>query len=672
MPENPIYKTNLDALTHRFPLLSKRLESVDIETVGAINTKDNGICYVIQNESGQWQALTNVDNPILTAQNSIRKMEDRVTKGLSPAVIVGLRPGYELDIIYNHFESRLKYHEPFRHIYVIIDSIHCLAAWLQVADRRQYLKKAEVEFYWHEDINKIVELCETEVQRSHLFVPVSSLSEDHCNKIIEPLAELFVRREAEKNRYHEENQVYYNSISDEDLAKIIRGKSDVKPRLLMPTHATSTVVQYSARDTCAAFEKIGWETEILRVERDLSPWRVAKLINEYKPHLLIFINHLRTEDREIYPENLMFITWVQDSVTLINNKDTATEWNDLAQGLNPLTNKPRMRDLIIGYVEPILKYNYDADLLYQTGMIVDTDIFKKNEHNDKYSDKFRCDLCFASNHGKPTEVVIEEDLLPVVGKFGITLDILSEMHDELWRYYRAGKTCINYRELELRLNTVTEFNSIYEQLSLDDQDSIMQDLFWKLNDNIYRHVVLEWCDDLGLKLNLYGRGWETHSRFNKYACGVVEHGAELSAAYSCADYCLHLNCNERDHQRIQEIKACGGTIISRRSKAIDSNHDKLKPIFHKISLNQFSDDRIKMTDAEHKILNTFLFSTAQDLLLKTGDMDLKELSENVLTSLHRMLAKNLTFSGHNPEYLTFNTKKELADLIIERKTAIDC
>ncbi len=622
MPANPTYNANFDVLTHRFPLLAKRLAPINIETVGVIKAKDNGICYVVQNGSGQWQALTNVENPIIVGQNAVKKMEDRVTKGLSPAVIVGLRPGYELDIIYNHFETRLKYHELFRHIYVVIENIHCLAAWMQAADRCRYLENENVEFYWHEDINKIVERCERDVQRSHLFVPVSSLSEDHCNKIIEPLAELFVRREAETSRHHHENQKYYNSIANDELTKIIQGQSGVKPRLLMPTHASSTVVQYSARDTCAAFETMNWQTEILLVERDLSPWQVARMINEFKPHLLIFINHLRTEDYDIYPGNLMFITWVQDTVALINDKDSAEQWNNIVGAVNPLTGKPRMRDLIIGYVEPILKYNYNPDFLYPTSMIVNTEIFQRRGHDANYSDKFNCDICFASNHGKSTELIIEEDLLPEIEKFGFALDILTEVHDMLWRYYRIEKTCTTYTDLELRLNTVSKFSDIYQPLSLDEKDKVLQHMFWKLNDNIYRHVVLEWCDELGIKLNLYGKNWENHPRFKKYACGVIDHAAELSMAYSRADYCLHLNCNERDHQRIQEIRACGGKTISRRSMVIDDYYNKLALIFHKLSQNQFIDNDNEISDEEQELLNTFLFSTAQHCLFKGVDLDL--------------------------------------------------
>lgn len=260
-------------------------------------------------------------------------MEKRLYSGLSPAVVVGLAPGYVLETVFKHFESHLRNNEPFRNIYVIVDSLPCLSGWLKAADRSAILSRQEILFIWWEDVQEIVTLCEQDEQRSHLFIPVSELPEQIVNKLISPLAELYIHREREKEEMLKANDQYYDAITDEQLAETIRGKAGRKPRLLMPTHTSSTVVQYSVRDTCAAFEKLGWETRILKMDLDLPPWRMAKTIHDFKPDVLIFINHLRNEDKEkLYPDNLMFITWVQDTVPLINRRDTAKQWTEMALG----------------------------------------------------------------------------------------------------------------------------------------------------------------------------------------------------------------------------------------------------------------------------------------------------------------------------------------------------
>lgn len=106
----------------------------------------------------------------------------------------------------------------------------------------------------------------------------------------------------------------------------------------MPVHTASTVVQYSARDTCAAFEELGWETRILKMSHSVTDWQIAKAINEFKPDVLIFINHLRPfEENTPYPKNLMFVTWIQDAIPEINRHDTAQKWNEMVKRKECLT-----------------------------------------------------------------------------------------------------------------------------------------------------------------------------------------------------------------------------------------------------------------------------------------------------------------------------------------------
>lgn len=324
-------ETNLPLFASRFPDLAKRLEAIPAPKITP--TRDGGH-YVQKVTSDGSSPLTNPMNPIEEAAQAVRTMENRLTGGLAPAVIAGLRAGFALDIVFTHFKIRAENHnEPFRRIYVIADSLDCLAGWLNAADRREILNREEVEFVAGDEVAAIVQRCEEDEQRSHHFIPISVLPENEMNRLIEPLAKLFLRREEEAKRWRAENEAYYDDLDDETLATIIQGQADRKPRLLMPAHASSTVVQYSARDTCSAFEKIGWETRILTIADDLCAWRVAKTIRDYRPDVLIFINHLRTEDATgNYPKNLMFVTWIQDTIPEILRRDAAEKWTKMALG----------------------------------------------------------------------------------------------------------------------------------------------------------------------------------------------------------------------------------------------------------------------------------------------------------------------------------------------------
>lgn len=613
------FEKNLSILSSRFPALSEKVKALDISKIGISNSADGGMCYAVMNERNEWIPASNYENPIKAAQASLDKMQHRLIGGLSPAVIVGLYPGYILESVFRYFQSRLNHNEPFRHIYIVIDSVHCLAGWLKASDRTAMLEQEELSFHWHENVHEIVELCEKDLQRSHLFIPLSILPENELNKIIAPLAELYLRRKKEEQLWLKENEDYYNTLTDEKLAEIISGKSGRKPRLLMPTHMSSTVVQYSTRDTCKNFEQMGWDTMILKMERDLSPWLIIKYIHDYRPDVMIFINHLRNEHEgmDLYPKNLMFITWIQDAVPLINSKETAERWNAAVTEKIPETGEARKRDLLIGYVEQVSKFGYLKERLNPLNMIVDSENFKPRKLTPEHLEKYGCDVCFASNRGKPVARIVEEELYPILAPCGFSKDLLMKMHNHLWRGYRNGKTFITYLDLLRELKTIDEFTEVYDKLKEDQKSNSLQRIFWILNDAIYRHVVLEWCVESGVKLNLYGKGWSENPYFATYAKGEIAHGDELSIAYQCAKYCLHLNPMEGRHQRLVEIILSGATPLTRLGIPIKMSRDCISGM-EKMLEGVFSDcnKKIYFTDPEYDEMFVTILNKLQYIKLK--------------------------------------------------------
>jgi hypothetical protein len=655
-----LFQNNLNLLHKRFPKLASTLEAISLETIAVAKSQDGAFCYAQNTETG-WQPFTNPIDPVAKAKAGIALMEKRLLNGFSPAVVVGLWPGMVLDSVYKHFASRLERHEPFRRIYVIIDSLPCLVGWLKSADKSDILKRDEIEFYHINDIDKIVQLCEQDVQRSHLFVPVSELAEAEINRKIEPLAQLYLKRQEELKHWQEDNNNYYNNLDDNKLAEVIQGNANRKPKLLMPTHSASTVVQYSTRDTCAMFEKMGWETKILKINRDLSPWLLTKTIHDFKPDVLLYINYLRIENQglELFPKNLMYITWIQDAMPYINRSDTAQAWNEAAKDNN--------RDLIIGYTDQLRKYNYLEDRLVVSPMVVNTDIFKPIDLTEEQKEKYTCDVCYASNRSKPTDKVVEENLYPALSKFDFTVECFQEINSFLWKEYRNEKTFTNYNDLLEAISSIKSFYDIYEKQTNDDKDNIIQKIHWELNDIIYRHVVLEWISESGVKLNLYGRGWEKHPTLSKHAKGIIKHESELSTAYQAAKYCLHLNSIEGSHQRILEILASEATPLTRYSNTNNLQSPDLLNAFQKISTSLFLTDNTNQTselsDTEEMQLNDQLFAISQSILNKEPDISLEELEIEALKNLEHVIANNPIWLVENWYDHHFTSRQELLKIL---------
>mgnify|MGYP000300692394 CR=1 FL=1 len=569
MRNNALF-SNLEIVDKRFPTLAQKILSLNSVDIEVTNAQDNGHCYAVRTETGQWAPITNPIDPIAKATQAVNSMESRLLNGMSPALIVGLAPGYELEIIYNHFKEQHKKHGfPFRRIYVLIHSAASLIAWLKAQDRSEVLNNDKVEFYWHSETPSIIKLCKEDWKRSHHFIPMTSLDDATSTKILKAIEQFYLARRQESQEILTELQNYYSNITDQELELILENKAGRPPRLMMPTHSASTVVQYSTRDTLDLFETEGWQAKAIKADTEITHWSMLKQLQEFKPDLVISINHLRTEEKEqCYPDNLMFITWIQDSMATINNSKVAQEWNKM------LEDKELERDKIIGYVDQIRKYAYQEDRLNECQMIVNPKIFKKYELTEEELEKYSCDICFASNSSKTTAEIIDEELAPALKKYGITHSILTEIDSLLWKHYRAEKTCTSYQELYGVISSVEDFKFIYTSLDKDQQDEVLQKLYWRLNDTIYRHIILEWIvQDGEIKLNLYGKGWEKHPRFHKYAKGTIQHGPELAKAYQAAKYCLHLNSMEGGHQRLYEIINSQSAIISRR-KTFSQNRNK--------------------------------------------------------------------------------------------------
>ena len=676
---NSTLAKNLETLSKRFPALAERLASTPLPQIQKAASQDGGYCYAHQNNEGKWQAITNPVDPIAKAQQAVQSIEDRIGNGFAPAVVIGLDPGYTLEIIYKHFKEN--YYDKYinRRIYVILDSTACLYGWLNSEDRTDMLNNESIELYWHTETKRIVRLCKRDEMRSHLFIPVSTLPEASSAAIMEPLAKLFVERQEEEKRLLEDNNKYYSKQTDKELDKIIQGKAGRKPRMLIPSHASSTVVQYSVRDTAAMFEKEGWEVRIMNMKTDLSCWRVNKNISDFKPDIYLLVNHLRTEDTAFYPKDMMFVTWVQDTVSYINNSENAKIWN------KHVKSKKKRRDLIIGYVGQVKQYGYQEDRLTECPMIVNQDLFKARDITPEERAKYECDICFASNRSKETFLIVKEDLTPKLDKYGFNEDILMKIHDHLWEYYREEKTCVGYIQLEDKIIELPEVCSLIEKLiNKDDHDFIIQRIYWELNDVIYRHIVLEWISEMkDTKLHLYGRGWENHPKFSKYARGILKHGEELSLAYQCAKYCLHLNSLEGEHQRLSEITDAKSNpltrlsidkeILERQKLICEGCNDLSNPNIHFINtlwntslgvLKQFPKSRF------HKKLNKTLINLFQNIKIKllhqeiaiTGKKDVKE-RISTLEPIHNVSSKNTALYQYIFNFISGSNKLCQSEII---------
>lgn len=589
-----IYNDNLIVLRERYPELAQRLDAfADQANIVICKAKDGGVAYAVR-QNGQLIPVSDPIAPTARMQAQFDQWSAQLADYTRPILVVGLYPGNELLCLFDQAENNQTPHCP-QPIWVCVDSTICLSGFLQTWDARRVLESPRVRFFWHSEMPAQIQWLREHPEFPHLFTLITGAPDKTLNQVMPPLAALIQEREAGQQKMIAENEAYYDAITDHDLAAVIENTRSQrleaggrKPRLLMPTVAWSTYVQYSARDTAAAFEELGWETRILRMEAMLTPYYLVKTIHEFKPDIFMFIDHMRYEAEELYPKNMMFVAWIQDDMPNLQCQRAGEKLREYAAR--------GRRDLVIGYIDRLEnQYNFPKDRLAPILIPANPRIFHPVQLTEADRAKHECDLAFMTNTSMPSEQVVEQKILPTVEPLGITRTTCLQIHNELWEIYRSGKTITNRNEFLDWLLQYPEFAAAWKMESdcrpscaphspllappfSKQQDELVRLFYWRLNDTIYRHIVLEWAVELAesaanknFALHLYGHGWEKHPRFAGYARGPLKHGPELNKAYQAARYCLHLNIAQGMHQRVWEILAAGGRPLIRAEQNLADN-----------------------------------------------------------------------------------------------------
>lgn len=724
-------------LRARYPDLAKRVDLLpDKDCVRIFKAKDGGVAYGMQ-KNGRIQPITDPEAPLAKIQAQFDQWAQHLADNTRPVLVVGLYPGNELFCLFDNVESNQTPHcqQP---VWVCIDSICCLCAFLRTWDASRVLESPRVHFFWYEEMSARVQWLGEHPEFPHVFTLITGAGDKMLNQVIPPIANLVQQRDVELRKLMVENGTYYDAVTDAVLAERIGQRPEVgsrksevsnqksevssppaslptsdlgprispfslssfrlrRPRIMMPTVTWSTFVQHSARDTAAAFEEMGWEVRVLKMDAMLTPYYLVKTINEFKPDVFLFIDHMRYEAEEIYPRNMMFLTWIQDDMPNLQCRRAGEKLAEYAA--------TGRRDLVVGYIQGLEEnYGFPKDRLVPLLIPANPRIFHPVELTEADRAKYGCDLAFMTNTSMSSEQVIEQKIIPQVEPLGISRATCMQIHADLWALYRSGAVLIDPKEFLAWIMRYPEFTAAWDRSQrsevrdrrseIRDQksevssvpaslptsdlgpttssfspssptsdlgprtlssfqcpdlktkiakeheeeavgasyspqstvhsltsDDLLRLFYWRLNDTIYRHVVLEWADELvsggrgrraevrgprsegggqsdrkssvsakatpdneggipsfsvhsppptanspqstAYTLHLYGHGWENHPRFAKYARGPIEHGVELNKAYQAARWCLHLNIAQGMHQRMHEIIASGGNLLVR-------------------------------------------------------------------------------------------------------------
>lgn len=311
-----------------------------------------------------------------------------------------------------------------------------------------------------------------------------------------------------------EIEAYYANVPEAHWANAFGSFPDRQPRVLLITTRFSTVLQYSTKDAAQAFGQLGWEAAIVIEPSDwqrCSGLYIRKMLAEFKPDFVFQIDHLRHEHGDLFPPKLPFACWIQDHLPNLCNAEAGANVTQ--------------RDFVLSGLGSLFVQQHG----YPRRQIVDLPQLSRVPMRPTEWISDGDDLVYVSNWSTPAPEIVKELSI----KFGnppALRDLIERTCSRIIDRYTNGQAVHTQYDVRLILTECEKAAGVAIS-SEPAKDQVVNALFDRLNNTLYRHQSLEWAADIartaGLQLALYGRGWENHPTLSSYARGPVTAGEAL-------------------------------------------------------------------------------------------------------------------------------------------------
>jgi hypothetical protein len=177
----------------------------------------------------------------------------------------------------------------------------------------------------------------------------------------------------------------------------------------------------------------------------------------------------------------------------------------------------------------------------------------------------RCEFSYVSNQSQLPEA-FHRDALRRMAKDDRARTLLEHLFEKIACELEEDPRHAVGRPAMIVLAQAMEATGIQPDSAQAD-DTIARFYIHPLTELIFRQQALGWaadyCEARGLRLSLYGRGWERHPRFAKYARGIAENGEQLRAIYQASAVNLQVIGSGAIHTRLLDGLAAGGFFMIR-------------------------------------------------------------------------------------------------------------
>lgn len=323
--------------------------------------------------------------------------------------------------------------------------------------------------------------------------------------------------------------------------------ADPAQRILGITSRFTTVLQHSMRDWLSAFESMGGATRLLIEAQDherVHPLTMARACEQFRPTLIVMIDHYRAEI-PVLPQNLPCVMWIQDLLPNIFNPSAGAR-----QG---------RYDYHIGYatrdMHDELGYPRSRFMMAMPGF--NHRRFEMRPPDAEERRAFGCDIAFISHASLPADRIVQAEVAahnsPEAAK------LLWSVYERLRAVYDAGQCLTEPADIR----QVIQDAAIDTGIRASDPRSVETFFVQRVNNALFRHQAIGWAADLGVDLRLYGKGWDQHARFARFARGVADNQTQFAAICRASAINLQVTPLGTVHPRLLDGIAAGGFYLLR-------------------------------------------------------------------------------------------------------------
>jgi hypothetical protein len=329
-------------------------------------------------------------------------------------------------------------------------------------------------------------------------------------------------------------------------------QTEHRPRVLLITSRFTTVVRSSVDAAARGFAALGWETHtcIERADHErLTPEAVVRSIAAFRPDLIVAVNYHRHHFVGV-PDGVPFVCWIQDDMLHL-----------IEPGAGALLGE---RDFVMGaWAHRYAKeWGYQADRCIVVPRMTDV----RGSIASAVAGAEPEMLYVSSHSGVPREILAR--LAAGVGTATAQGRAAVRAGESLIALYESGGSVADQRVLRRMLIDAARDEGI-ETPDTAWVARVSELLSLHLNNPLYRQQGLQWAagvaESRGLRLSVYGPGWERHPTVGPHARGVIAYGEALESATRSAAFNLRLEpYPAMCHQRLIDAVAAGGFVLSRR------------------------------------------------------------------------------------------------------------